>query len=61
MNFAHSQDGYLTGKTPFDEVQLETAISSVLYEIIEREETVSATSEESLLNYFQGTSKDYNR
>lgn len=55
------QNGYLTNKTPFDEVQLETAIASVLYEIIEREETVSATAEESLLNYFQGTSKDYNR
>ncbi|KAJ8023724.1 hypothetical protein HOLleu_36243 [Holothuria leucospilota] len=54
-------EGYLSGSTPFDQVQVETAKSSVLYEIIEREETVSSASVESLMNYFRETDADYNR
>ncbi|XP_033646112.1 uncharacterized protein C05D11.1-like [Asterias rubens] len=54
-------EGYLNGTTTFDPVQLETAISSVLYEVIEREETVASTSKVSLLSYFRGTDQSYNR
>ncbi|XP_071956159.1 uncharacterized protein C05D11.1-like [Antedon mediterranea] len=54
-------DGYITGKTVFEDVQFEAAVSSVLYEVIEREETVASTSQESLLSYLRGTNKDYNR
>ncbi|XP_022082849.1 uncharacterized protein C05D11.1-like [Acanthaster planci] len=54
-------EGYLSGQTTFDPVQLETAISSVLYEVIEREETVASTSHESLLSYFRETDQNYNR
>ncbi|XP_072172090.1 uncharacterized protein C05D11.1-like [Diadema setosum] len=54
-------EGYLNGKTEFTSDQLEAAISSVLYEVIEREETVASTSNESLLNYFRGVGQSYNR
>ncbi|XP_070567442.1 uncharacterized protein C05D11.1-like isoform X2 [Ptychodera flava] len=54
-------DGYLTGKTEFDPVQLESSVSSVVFEVIERETTVSDTSKESLLHYFRDTDQDYNR
>ncbi|XP_071830473.1 uncharacterized protein C05D11.1-like [Apostichopus japonicus] len=54
-------EGYLNKSTLFDNLQVETAISSVLYEIIEREETVSSVSDESLMNYFRNSDKDYNR
>ncbi|XP_077994627.1 uncharacterized protein C05D11.1-like [Glandiceps talaboti] len=54
-------EGFLNGETKFDEVQLESSISSVLFEVIERETTVSDTSMESMMNYFRRTDKDYNR
>ncbi|XP_033118146.1 uncharacterized protein C05D11.1-like [Anneissia japonica] len=54
-------DGYLSGDTVFEDVQFEAAVSSVLYEVIEREETVASTSEESLVSYLRRTNKDYNR
>ncbi|XP_063960885.1 uncharacterized protein C05D11.1-like [Lytechinus pictus] len=54
-------EGYLSGKTEFHPGQVETAISSVLYEIIEREETVASTSNESMMNYLRGVDQHYNR
>lgn len=34
------QDGYLSGNVPFEAVQLDSAISSVIFEIIGQEESV---------------------
>ncbi|XP_030845247.1 uncharacterized protein C05D11.1-like [Strongylocentrotus purpuratus] len=54
-------EGYLSGKTEFTAGQVETTISSVLYEIIEREETVASTSNESMMNYLRRVDQHYNR
>ncbi len=55
------QEGYLSGKTPFSEVELETCKSSLIFEIIEQEQTPSDASGVSLLSYFRGIPADYNR
>lgn len=39
----------------------ESAKSSLIFEIVDREKNVSAVSRESLLAYFTGTSEDYHR
>jgi len=38
------QDGYLSGAMAFDAGDLESAISSVIFEIIEREKSVSSAA-----------------
>ena len=38
------QDGYLSGEMVFDASELESAISSVIFEIIEREKSVSSAA-----------------
>lgn len=38
------QDGYLSGAVAFDAGDLESAISSVIFEIIEREKSVSSAA-----------------
>ena len=40
------QDGYLSGAMSFDAGELESAISSVIFEIIEREKSVSSAASE---------------
>ncbi|XP_073242896.1 uncharacterized protein C05D11.1-like [Porites lutea] len=54
-------DGYLSGAMSFDAGELESAISSVIFEIIEREKSVSSAASESLLSQFRGVAPDYNR
>ena len=51
----------MNGNTPYSEVELETCKSSLIFEVIEKEQTPSDASQESLLSYFRGTPKDYNR
>lgn len=46
-------DGFVTGKTPFEHVQLEAAISGVIFEVIDREKTVTAAANQALLCYLQ--------
>ena len=55
------QTGYLSGSTPFDEVQLESAISGVIYEIIEREKTVSDAASDALMCYLKQVDNSHNR
>lgn len=54
-------DGYLSGNVPFEAVQLESAISSVIFEVIEREESVAYASFENLLSQLRNVDKDYNK
>ncbi|XP_064646790.1 uncharacterized protein C05D11.1-like [Lineus longissimus] len=54
-------DGYLSHRTPFTDVELETSKSSLIFEIIERETSVSDASVQSMLSYFRGVHKNYNR
>ncbi|OWF39921.1 uncharacterized protein C05D11.1-like [Mizuhopecten yessoensis] len=53
--------GYVNGETRFSAVELESARSSLIFEIIEEEKTVSGVSELSMLSYFRGTSLSYNK
>lgn len=50
---------YVSGKTPFSDVELESARSSLIFEIIEEEKTVSDVANQSLLSYFRGISQNY--
>ncbi|XP_013400143.1 uncharacterized protein C05D11.1 [Lingula anatina] len=52
---------FLTGQTEFTEVDLETAKSSLIFEIIEEETSVSDTAFQSILSYYRGVEVDYNR
>lgn len=53
--------GYVNGETPMSEVELESARSSLIFEIIEEEKTVSGVSGVSMLSYFRGISLSYNK
>ncbi|KAL3870528.1 hypothetical protein ACJMK2_038582 [Sinanodonta woodiana] len=53
--------GYAKGETDFNEIELESAKSSLTFEVIEKEKTVSEASQESLLSYYRGVSHTYNR
>ena len=44
----------LTGDEEFDEVEFEAAKSSLVFEIIDEEKTVSGAAEQSILYYFRG-------
>ncbi|XP_060071887.1 uncharacterized protein C05D11.1-like isoform X2 [Ylistrum balloti] len=53
--------GYVNGETPFSTVELESARSSLIFEIIEEEKTLSSVSQLSMLSYFRGISLSYNK
>jgi len=55
------KDDYLSGVSVFDEVELESSKSSLIFEIIEEEKTPAEASVQSLLSYFRGTTHGYNR
>ena len=55
------QQEYLTGATKFSEVELESARSSLIFEIIEEEKTVWDTAQESILSYLRGVVHTYNK
>ena len=46
---------------PFTDVGLETAKSSLTFEIIEEEKTVGDVSEQSLLSYYRDVTQTYNK
>ncbi|XP_028410939.1 uncharacterized protein C05D11.1-like [Dendronephthya gigantea] len=52
---------YLSGKVPFEAVQLESAISSVIFEIIGQEESVGDAAFENLLSGLRNVGKDFNK
>ena len=52
---------YLNGRTEFTEMELESARSSLIFEIIDEEKTVSDTSLESLLAHLRGVDHKYNK
>uniref|UniRef100_S4REB2 Uncharacterized protein n=1 Tax=Petromyzon marinus TaxID=7757 RepID=S4REB2_PETMA len=52
-------DEFVLGATPWDPVILESSISSVIFEIIERETTVSEASLQSLLSSFRKMDNNY--
>ncbi|XP_074663020.1 uncharacterized protein C05D11.1-like isoform X2 [Tubulanus polymorphus] len=54
-------DGFLSGKIPVSSVEFESAISSLIFEVIEEEKTVADATHESLLSYFRGVPQNYNR
>jgi len=54
-------DGYLSGAVAFGADELESAISSVIFEIIEREKSVSSAASQSLMSQFRDVAPDYNR
>lgn len=53
--------GYVSGDMPFTDVGLETAKSSLTFEIIEEEKTVGDVSEQSLLSYYRDVTQTYNK
>ncbi|XP_048587317.1 uncharacterized protein C05D11.1 isoform X1 [Nematostella vectensis] len=54
-------DGYLSGETLISAGELEAAISSVIFSIINREKSVSSVASESMLGEFRGVQPGYNR
>ncbi|XP_041369326.1 uncharacterized protein C05D11.1-like [Gigantopelta aegis] len=52
---------FFNGTTKFTEIELESARSSLIFEIIDEEKTVSDTSLESLLAYLRGLDHKYNK
>lgn len=51
----------MSGETPFEPVQLESAVSAVIFELVEREKTVSDAGHEAVLASLRGTSFSYNK
>jgi len=54
-------DGYLSGKTPWTEVELESAKSSLIFEIIEKVQTPASASHQCMLADLRGIPLEYNR
>ena len=57
----YCQSEYLDGLAEFSEVDLAASKSSLIFSIIEEEETPSQASTQSLLSYLRGVSHEYNR
>lgn len=53
--------GYINGSTTWDPVLLDTAKSSLLYEVISRESTVLSVVQQSLMSYYRGVPHSYNK
>lgn len=53
--------GYINGENSFSQVELESARSSLIFEIIEEEKTVTNVAQQSLLSYFKGVDHKYNK
>jgi Zn-dependent M16 (insulinase) family peptidase len=54
-------DGFLLEDVEFDPVQLESAISSTIFEIVEDEDSVFDAATQSLLSEFRQVDHNYNR
>jgi len=55
------QNEYLQGTAEFTEVELEASKSSLIFSIIEEEETPAQASTQSMLSYLRGVDHEYNR
>ena len=49
------------GEEPWDPLQVESAKSSLIFELIEKEKSVGEVVQESLLSFFKGVDRDYTR
>ncbi|XP_014676544.1 PREDICTED: uncharacterized protein C05D11.1-like isoform X2 [Priapulus caudatus] len=54
-------DDYVSGRVAWDATQLESSKSSLIFEIIEQEKTVTETSTVSLLSHYRDVGTDYNK
>ena len=55
------QMGFINGDSEFSEVELESARSSLIFEIIEEEKTIGDVAYQSMLSYFREVGHDYNK
>jgi len=55
------QADYLSGKSVFEQSSLEAAISGVIFEIIEPEQTVSGAADNAIINHFRQLGPAYSR
>ncbi|KAK3088334.1 hypothetical protein FSP39_017783 [Pinctada imbricata] len=53
--------GYVKGDSEFSDVEIDSAKSSLIFEIIEEEKTVGDVAAESMVSYFRGVDHDYNK
>ena len=49
------------GEEPWDPLQVESAKSSLIFELIEKEKSVGEVVQESLLSFFKGVDREYTR
>jgi hypothetical protein len=59
--FVLFQNAQLTAEAKWDQNLFESAKSSLIFEIIEREKSVGDVVTQSLLSYFKRVDHDYNR
>eukprot|EP00112_Aurelia_sp_Birch-Aquarium-sp1_P017903 Seg42.13_Seg42.8 transcript_id=Seg42.13_Seg42.8/GoldUCD/mRNA.D3Y31 product="putative protein C05D11.1" protein_id=Seg42.13_Seg42.8/GoldUCD/D3Y31 len=52
---------FISGETPFEEEQLEAAISGVIFETIEKEQTVCDAAFQSMVSTFKGVSQQFSK
>jgi len=55
------QNEYLQGTAEFSEVELVASKSSLIFSIIQEEETPAEASTQSMLSYLRGVAHEYNR
>ncbi len=55
------QTGYVSGRDKFEELEIESAKSCVIYEIIAREKTQSSAARQATLSHFRRVSVDYHK
>lgn len=52
---------HVGGQEPWDPLQVESAKSSLIFELIEREKSIGEVVQESLLSFFKGVDREYSR
>jgi len=52
---------HVEGTEPWDPLQVESAKSSLIFELIEKEKSIGDVVQESLLSFFKGIDRDYSR
>ncbi len=61
FDLLHMQSGFVSGRVPFEEGQLEAAVSGVVYEVVECEEDIASCQLEATLHYIRQLEQNYNR